>query len=117
MVARRLSDDYSRTKAINERSVHLSFAHESSTVIDVEFLSDLAQGIGTILCDWWLADADFFIGLKAFEEWLDVLENLIKPDYVDYFETWHDDKTEDSLLEKHAEVSDAIEARAIELGL
>lgn len=116
-IARRLFDDSVGTKAINEESARLSFAHESSTIVDSEFLSDLNQAIQTILCDWRLADTNFFIGLRAFEEWRDVLEDSIMSDYIDYFETWHDEKTEDGLLEKHAEIREAIEARAIELGL
>lgn len=76
-IARRFFDDCVWTEAVNEESVRLSFAHKYSATVDGEFFSDLDQGIETILCDWWLADLDFFIDLKAFGEWRDVLENRL----------------------------------------
>ncbi|KAH7316970.1 hypothetical protein B0I35DRAFT_469389 [Stachybotrys elegans] len=103
-IAHQLFRDCVQTKVINEDTGRLNFAHGESNTVDLQFFCDLDEGINTVLVEWWLADVDFHVDLKLFEEW-------------QCFEGSYDNETNDTLLAKHVKIREAIEAGAIEIGL
>ncbi|KAK5458522.1 hypothetical protein LTR55_012003, partial [Exophiala xenobiotica] len=70
--------------------VRLDYAHGDIETVDFQFFCDLEDGIETSLCDWWLADRDFFLDCEEFKEMRDVIQDSMTWDLIDFWETWHD---------------------------
>lgn len=116
-IAHQLFYDCVQTQLVEEDVVRLTYAHGHFEIVDLEFFSQLDDGIKTVLYDWWLADTDFLSKYKEFEEWRDVMEDMMDWDQIDigygkmYNEMWTD------LSAKHEKIRAAIEEEAVILGL
>lgn len=134
-VSHRLFHDCVRAKILDDDIVRLNYAHGDTEIVDFQFFCDLDDGIDTSLCDWWLADIDFYENYGEFKEWREVTEDSMTWDLIDFWETWHDvgydgtiselsgkgkllyDVAEKKLLFKHEKKRAAIEEEAVKLGL
>lgn len=119
---------------IVDGDVVLNYEHGHSEIVDIQFFSDLNDGIDTGLYDWWLSDIDF-LDYEEFKEWRDVTEDNMAWELIEFWETWLDvdcdgifkdlsakekllcDRAENKLLVEHEKMRAAIEAEAVRLGL
>lgn len=105
-------------------------------MIDFDSLSELDDGIHTALYEWWLADTEFCLDVSEFDEWRAEEEHGIVQDETDFWDTWYcfpgcdgiakepserqrlaRDEAWDKLSAKHEKIWQAIEARAVAVGL
>lgn len=108
---------------------------EDSSLLNIELSLEVEDAIGTVLYDWWLADIDFVQSYREYEDWEDVMEQIIVDGQVGFWETWHYNdhngtartlseeerlayETEhDDLLARHERIRARIEAEAVRIGL
>ncbi|KAK5562188.1 hypothetical protein LTR43_012217, partial [Exophiala xenobiotica] len=115
--------------------VRLDYARGDIETVDFQFFCDLQDGTETSLCEWWLADIDFFLDCEEFKEMRDVSQDSMTWDLIEFWETWHDvdrdgtikelsateklsqDEAKDRLLVEHEKKKAAIEAEGVKIGL
>ncbi|UKZ84834.1 uncharacterized protein TrAFT101_000722 [Trichoderma asperellum] len=111
------------------------YGRNSSNMVDFDFFSELEDGIDTALHEWWLMDTEFCLDLNEFDEWRAEEEHGIIQDESDFWEAWYypdfdgiaeepsererlaRDEAWDKLSAKHEKIWQAIEARAVAIGL
>ncbi|KAL9488341.1 hypothetical protein ACSS6W_000618 [Trichoderma asperelloides] len=135
-VAHQLFYDCVRTEVIeNDDVVVEDYGHDSLNMVNFDFFSELDGGIDTVLYEWWLTDTEFCLDLNEFEEWRAGEAHEIIQDKIDFWEAWYysdcdgiaeepsererllRDEAWDKLSAKHENIWQAIEARAVAVGL
>lgn len=119
---------------IEDGDVVLNYTHGHTEIVDIQFFSDLGDGIDTGLCDLWLSDIGF-LEYEEFKEWRDVTEDNMAWELIEFWETWLDvdcdgifkdlsakeklscDRAQNKLSVEHEKMRAAIEAEAVMLGL
>lgn len=104
----------------------------TSTIVGFDFFHQLDLGIEEGLYDMWLGGTDFLERYKQFEEWQEVMEDVIIHDQIGFWEDWHGtgcpDRTQErsgnpyktakgKLAAKHEAIRADIEAQAVRIGL
>ncbi|KAK3934720.1 hypothetical protein QBC46DRAFT_399090 [Diplogelasinospora grovesii] len=105
-IAHQLFYDCVRPEIVAEDVVRLKYVRGHFETVDFYFFRELDHGIETALCDWWLADIDFFLKYEEFKERRDMMEDGM---------VW--DGTESEVSAKHEEIEVDIEAEAVMIGL
>ena len=134
-VSRKLFHDCIRANIMDDGVFSPDCAHGHSKIVNLGFFCDPEDGIDTCLCEWWLADLDFFLDCEEFQKWREVIEDSMTWDLIAFGETWGDvdsggiirelsmedkltyDEEKNGLLVKYEKKRAAIEAEAVKIGL
>ncbi|KAJ2898051.1 hypothetical protein MKZ38_004219 [Zalerion maritima] len=121
-MAHQLFYDCVWTKIIDEDVVRRNYTHGYAGTVDFDFFCQFANGIETVLIDWWLTDTGFLLKFKKFDKWRDAKEDGMAwdNDMIAFWESWLDvgygklyDEAWSELSAKHEEIRAVIETKAV----